>query len=81
MRYKNLILQLLGVCCSDIEKLCLVTEFCVNGSLDKYIHSRPPLKKKIVYNLIKGIAVGMTHLTKEGVVSIWDIRSLKILGT
>lgn len=69
----NVILQLLGVCCSDIEKLCLVTEFCANGSLDKYIHSHPPLKKKIVFNLIKGIAVGMTHLTKEGVVNLYSI--------
>lgn len=60
--------QFLGACCSDLDNLCLVTEFCKNGSMDIYIQNNPPMTKTIAFEVIKSIAAGMTHLANEGIV-------------
>lgn len=52
-----------------MDKFCIVTEFCPNGSIDSYLQSHWP-SKDIKLDWICGIAAGMTHLCKEGVVSV-----------
>lgn len=62
--------KFLGVSTESFDTLCLVTEYCANGSLDRYIKSHPNMPGKICSQLIKGIAIGMSHLAKQGVVSV-----------
>src|SRR5690349_20526031 len=60
------IIQVLGTVTQDTN-LCLVTEYCSNGSLDKYLKSTKPMDKLLIVKLLRGIAAGMYHLTKEGI--------------
>lgn len=60
-------IKLLGVCSEEIEKFCIVTEFCNEGSIDKYLNIHNPSKIERL-QWIKGIAAGMAHLAREGVV-------------
>jgi len=60
------IITFLGVC-TDEKQLCMVTAYCANGSLDKYLRNNE-ISKEQQLKWIKGIALGMFHLTKEGTV-------------
>jgi len=62
--HRNVVL-FLGVC---IEPLCIVIEFYKNGSLLDYLHSSKPLTPKLTLNILQGIAAGMVHLHKEGII-------------
>lgn len=57
------------MCIDSIDTLCIVTEYCANGSLDKYIKNNE-IDKTTILRLIKGIANGMANLARQGVVSV-----------
>lgn len=52
------IIQVLGICTGREDELCIVTEYCANGSLDKYLKSKKPLTKLMISKLLRGIAAG-----------------------
>lgn len=61
--------KLLGICSVEIDKLCIVTEFCPNGSILSYMKlNKPSNDEKRAW--IEGIAAGMAHLAKEEVVQL-----------
>jgi len=61
------VVQFLGITSSP-HPLCIVTEFMEHGSLYSFIHSENKVDTNLLVNLIKGIAAGMLHLHKEGIV-------------
>lgn len=64
--HRNLI-ALLGVC--DEPVFALVTEFADNGALDEYLkHSGDSMPDAQIMEIIKGIAHGVEHLHKSGIV-------------
>jgi len=48
--------------------LCIVTEFYENGSLYALLHSKKIIEKNTISKCIKGIASGMSHLHREGII-------------
>jgi len=48
--------------------LCIVTEFYENGSLYVLLHSKKNIEKSNISKCIKGIASGMSHLHREGII-------------
>ena len=62
-------IQFFGACTSNSSELCIVTEYCANRSLDKYIQvHKKAISVEQNVKWINGIAAGMYHLAKEGVV-------------
>eukprot|EP01118_Nematostelium_gracile_P005817 TRINITY_DN1855_c0_g1_i2.p1 TRINITY_DN1855_c0_g1~~TRINITY_DN1855_c0_g1_i2.p1 ORF type:complete len:225 (-),score=40.29 TRINITY_DN1855_c0_g1_i2:80-754(-) len=52
-----------------IEKpLCIVTEYCENGSLSQYLASRNPLSLPQMIAMMQQIAMGMRHLASQNIV-------------
>jgi len=63
------IIQLLGAHTTDPKKLCLVTEYFPNGSLDAYLKRNDVvIDIKLTHMWARGICLGMIHLSKEGIV-------------
>jgi len=63
--HKNVCL-FVGIC---TEPLCILTEFCEKGSLDKLLgDSNVEITNKTKFNWIEGIAKGMHHLSEEGII-------------
>jgi len=60
------VVQFLGITSSP--SLCIVTEFLDQGSLFKLVFSSSKIDANILMNVVKGIAAGMLHLHREGVV-------------
>lgn len=71
------IVQFQGVC---LQPLCIITEFCVGGSLFTLLQTKKPLQKKVSVKIIKGCAAGMLHLQRERVVHR-DLAARNILLT
>jgi serine/threonine protein kinase len=46
----------------------MVTEYCKNGALSKYIKSNPTLPREFLNKVIREISIGMAHLARERVV-------------
>ena len=44
----------MGACTINVEELCLVTEFCANGSLDQYLSNHKKIPKSMKLKWIKG---------------------------
>ncbi len=62
--HPNLI-QILGICTSP---LCIVSEFCSHGSLDKLLRNPSfVITQPMIYKWVRGIVAGLYHLSKEGV--------------
>jgi len=60
------VVQFLGITSSP--QLCIVTEFLEQGSLFHLIFSETKIDANILMNIVKGIAAGMMHLHREGIV-------------
>jgi serine/threonine protein kinase len=67
--------QFFGIC---DKPLCLVMEFCDNGSLYRLLHSDEQLSHSVLTSIIRGIDAGMFHLAAEGIVHR-DLASRNIL--
>lgn len=50
------------------SELCLVTEYCQNGSLEKFLKTHANIPKKLKIRWIQEIAMGMYHLIKVGII-------------
>lgn len=51
-----------------IEKpLCIVTEFCENGSLSHRLESDVPLSMRLMVKIMHQIALGMRHLGAQNI--------------
>jgi len=72
------VVQFLGYS-SNNSKFLLITEFCAGGSLFKLIQNRP-LRENEIYKFIKGIASGVSHLHREGIIHR-DLAARNILLT
>lgn len=57
-----------GACIDPVNPLCLVTDFMSNGNLRSYLDKNPNIDFNRKTEWIKGIAAGMDHLGKEGIV-------------
>ena len=57
-----------GGCFSTDNPFCLVTEFCPLGSLSQYLRDNAEIPKSVLLNILKGVAAGMDHLHREGLV-------------
>jgi serine/threonine protein kinase len=62
------IVQLLGACTQNANELCLVMEFCSNGSLERMLRTNYNIPQVMKLRWIKGIAAGLYHLSKVGLV-------------
>jgi len=60
------VVQFLGITSSP--QLCIVTEFLEQGSLFQYVFSDSKIDSNILMSIVKGIAAGMLHLHREGIV-------------
>src|SRR5689334_4390174 len=61
--------QVLGVCTLQDTPLCIVTEFCVHGSLYSLLKDLSfDVPSEKVYKWVCGIVAGMYHLSREGIV-------------
>ena len=58
------IIQMLGVCTSSVEELCIVTPYCPNGSLFKFLRTSNKITKSRALKLLKGIAAGRSVVTQ-----------------
>ncbi|KAJ3699713.1 hypothetical protein LUZ61_003418 [Rhynchospora tenuis] len=84
LKHKNLV-QLLGCCIQNKEHI-LCYEFLPNGSLDKILFTKDPLKQselgwKARYKIIEGIGRGLHYLHKESRLKIIhrDLKASNIL--
>jgi len=60
------VLTLFGYC---HDPLCIVTEYCADGTLKDLLNKKgQPMTEQITFNIVRGIAAGMTHLHFEGLV-------------
>eukprot|EP01114_Cavostelium_apophysatum_P024542 TRINITY_DN963_c0_g1_i4.p1 TRINITY_DN963_c0_g1~~TRINITY_DN963_c0_g1_i4.p1 ORF type:complete len:1192 (-),score=342.98 TRINITY_DN963_c0_g1_i4:33-3269(-) len=59
------VISLFGYC---LEPLCIVTEFCSNGSLDSLVKSDTVITEKMMFDFARGIAAGMLHLHSENII-------------
>jgi len=60
------VVQFLGITSSPT--LCIVTEFLDQGSLYHLVFSNAKIDSNLLMNVVKGIAAGMLHLHREGIV-------------
>ncbi|KAJ1691992.1 hypothetical protein LUZ63_016147 [Rhynchospora breviuscula] len=84
LKHKNLV-QLLGCCIQNKEHI-LCYEFLPNGSLDKILFAKDPLKQsklswKVRYKIIEGIGRGLHYLHEESRLKIIhrDLKASNIL--
>ncbi|XP_078149479.1 cysteine-rich receptor-like protein kinase 6 [Carex rostrata] len=84
LKHKNLV-ELLG-CCIQKKENILCYEFLPNGSLDKILFAKDPLKRlelgwKVRYKIIEGIGRGLHYLHEESRLKIIhrDLKSSNIL--
>ncbi|KAJ4757617.1 cysteine-rich RECEPTOR-like kinase [Rhynchospora pubera] len=84
LKHKNLV-ELLGCCIENKEKI-LCYEFLPNGSLDKILFAKDPLKLselgwKACYKIIEGIGRGLHYLHEESRLTIIhrDLKASNIL--
>ncbi|KAF3325233.1 Cysteine-rich receptor-like protein kinase 25 [Carex littledalei] len=84
LKHKNLV-ELLG-CCIEKKENILCYEFLPNGSLDKILFAKDPLKRlelgwKMRYKIIEGIGRGLHYLHEESRLKIIhrDLKSSNIL--
>jgi serine/threonine protein kinase len=59
---------------------CIVTEFLDGGSLTSLLYSRKTITQKMLYDIVYGIAAGVLHLHKEGIVHR-DLAARNVLMT
>jgi len=67
LRPHPFVLQILGISV-DGPYPAMILEFCDGGSLDKLVYSNAPISYNQVYNIMKGIALGMHHLHKSRII-------------
>jgi len=72
------IVTLLGITLTP-NPLCIVTEFCPNGSLSRYIESKKTLEKSEIIQFLQGIASGMMHLHQVCKVIHRDLATRNVL--
>jgi len=60
------VVQFLGITSSPT--LCIVTEFLDHGSLFQLVFSNSKIDANLLLNIVKGMAAGMLHLHREGIV-------------
>jgi serine/threonine protein kinase len=51
----------------NLSSLCIVSEFCSNGALNKYVKDHA-ISKIEMLKIMKGIVAGMVRLAKDNVV-------------
>jgi len=66
--------------CKNNGTILVVTELCKRGSLLTFLESNSPMDKKLILNILNGIASGMNHLHKQGIVHR-DLAARNILLT
>jgi len=71
------VLQIFGVSV-DGPHPAIVVEFCLKGSLDKIVYGSETISQEFVLKVIKGTALGMLHLHKNGLIHR-DIATRNIL--
>jgi len=77
LRPHSNVVMLLGLCESP---LCLITEFCSNGSLSTLLLSKADLNSATKYQITLGVTAGMLHLHSENVVHR-DLAARNVLLT
>jgi len=60
------VVQFLGI--TSTPQLCIITEFLDHGSLFHLVFSDSKIDANLLMNVVKGIASGMLHLHREGLV-------------
>jgi len=60
------VVQFLGI--TSTPQLCIITEYLDQGSLFHLVFSEAKVDAKTLMNVVKGIASGMLHLHREGLV-------------
>jgi len=60
------VVPLLGIC-TDPEKLCIITDYIENGSLERLIKSSIVITWDVIFNIVKGIQAGVYHLHQENI--------------
>jgi serine/threonine protein kinase len=50
------------------DPVCIILEYCANGSLLDYLIKHPNLDKTQLIKIVKGVALGMLHLHEESII-------------
>ena len=50
-----------------LNSLCIITEYCAKGALNKYLQTNQ-LSNSDILQIMQGIAAGMRHLAKEKII-------------
>jgi len=59
------VVQFLGIC---EDPICMITEYCGNGSLKSLLDSNKPIDSKLQFKIISNIVSGMYHLENEKII-------------
>eukprot|EP01114_Cavostelium_apophysatum_P018990 TRINITY_DN598_c0_g1_i5.p1 TRINITY_DN598_c0_g1~~TRINITY_DN598_c0_g1_i5.p1 ORF type:complete len:509 (-),score=93.43 TRINITY_DN598_c0_g1_i5:55-1581(-) len=65
LRPHNNVITLYGYCSNP---LCIVTEFCADGSLERIVYSTQRIENEMLFRYTRGIAAGMSHLHQENII-------------
>jgi len=66
--------------CEHGGQIFVVTELCKGGSLFTFLHSGAPMDSKMILTILTGIASGVNHLHKQGIIHR-DLAARNILLT